>query len=331
MQVTLVDHYRKLKKKRLSGEICSMGSLKREDIGTVFELESHNLLGRGTHCSLVIHSKYASNEHLSLDWIDNRWLVKDLGTTNGTFIDNVPVKPRNPRACKLGQHICVGEIGERWKLVDASPPLPMIVSMGSDERRAHVIEHGAIVLPSTDNPDISIYSDNNDKWILERGGNREVLKPNQPFSACNCVWRLSVPDMWQYTTRKENHLHIRESATTFYVSSDEETVEICVKVGGEEIWIPNRSHNYMLLTLARERLDNNPCGGWVDSTLLQKKLRVNECTINVWIYRARKSFSEHGFIAPAGIVERQDGAIRIGCTGLSVKSLNEKRTSSSFI
>lgn len=308
-----------------------MGSLKREEIGNVFELESHNLLGRGPHCSLVIDSKYASNEHLSLDWIDNQWFVRDLGTTNGTYIDNVPVKPRNPRACKPGQIISIGEIGERWRLTDASPPKPMIVSMGTDERRVHMIEHGAIVLPSTDNPNVSIYSDNEGGWILERDGNTDVIKPNQPFSACNGVWRLSAPDTWQYTTRNENHLHIEEATTTFYVSSDEEIVEMFVKIGGEEIWMPDRSHNYMLLTLARERLSNKVSGGWVDRITLEKMLRADECTINVWIYRARKSFSEYGFIAPAGIVERKNGAIRIGCTSLYVESLDEKPTSAPSI
>jgi hypothetical protein len=86
----------------------------------------------------------------------------------------------------------------------------------------------------------------------------------------------------------------------------------------------------LLLTLARCRLseiDQNPSAtdahGWVHPEQLSKMLRKSAMHINVEIYRARQQFAELGFAGAVKIIERRrdTGEIRLGCAGLTVKSL----------
>jgi hypothetical protein len=298
-----------------------MGLLKRIKSDDEFYLETHNLIGRGARCSLIVDSKYASNEHLALDWIDNKWYVRDLGTTNGTYIDNVPVEPKNPRKFGLGQCISIGEAKECWKLVEASEPQPMAVSVGPGKRNVQQLSHGTIVLPSPGKPEAAIFQDSEESWILEQHGDKLSIETDQFFSVCGEVWRFSLPHEWHITSLNRDHLLLENAAFTFLVSSDEETVKIVINVEGQEISISNHSHNYMLLTLARERLSSEARDGWLSKERLKKMLKADERAINVWIFRARKSLSEVGFLRPAGIVERENGMIRIGVENITVKKL----------
>ena len=301
-----------------------MGSLRNLATDDVHVLEAHNLIGRSLQCSLAVKSKFASNEHASIDWIDNGWYVRDLGATNGTYIDNDLVKPRSQRKCRAGQIISIGDTGEQLKLVESSPPCPMIISVGSSPKEVRTIEHGAIVLPSIENPEVSLYPVQKNLWALEQDGNQTTLNPGTYFSACGTTWRLSVPGSSYGTSLNRGQLSLDNAEIEFYVSQDEETVEVCVKAGRNEIWMPNRSHNYMLLTLARQRLEDEDDEGWVLRDRIMRMLRSGECAVNVWIYRARKQFLEAGFLRPDAIIERRNGALRIGGRRVHVRGFDEK-------
>ncbi len=298
-----------------------MGTLEILQTGTEFVLEAHNLLGRSPHCSLILSSEYVSNEHASIDWIDNGWYVRDLGTTNGTFVDGSVVQPRGQTKVRVGAVISIGESEECLKLVDPSPPCPMIVSVNDRGRDVRQMEHGTIVLPSSDNPELSVYEEKDGTWALERDGSKSTIMPGAYFSAYDNTWRLSVPQDKSSTALNRGQLLLENADITFYVSDDEETVELCIRAGHEEIWMPNRSYHYMLLTLARERMNADEDGGWLQRELIERMLKADEYTVNVWIYRTRKQFSSAGFLRPAEVVERRNGALRIGGRSFTVKPL----------
>lgn len=48
-------------------------------------------IGRADDCTLVVTDDYASNKHARLFPRDGQWLVEDLGSTNGTFLDRTKV------------------------------------------------------------------------------------------------------------------------------------------------------------------------------------------------------------------------------------------------
>ncbi len=76
--------------------VVTEGSLK----GTTIALgQNPVLIGRSPECSLVLTDDYSSGRHARLFPSQGRWVVEDLGSTNGTFIGRnqltspTPVEP----------------------------------------------------------------------------------------------------------------------------------------------------------------------------------------------------------------------------------------------
>lgn len=46
------------------------------------------LIGRASDCDLIIDDEYSSNYHARLSRNGDQWFLEDLGSTNGTFIEN---------------------------------------------------------------------------------------------------------------------------------------------------------------------------------------------------------------------------------------------------
>jgi hypothetical protein len=64
-------------------------------------------IGRANDSTLVLADDYASNRHARLTPTDNGWLVEDMGSTNGTFLDRTKVTA--PTAVALGMPIRIGK------------------------------------------------------------------------------------------------------------------------------------------------------------------------------------------------------------------------------
>jgi hypothetical protein len=67
-------------------------------------------VGRGVDNDLVVRNQRVSRYHAQLRWVETSWLVYDLDSTNGTWVDQQPVSPAQPRvlppggALRLGDH-----------------------------------------------------------------------------------------------------------------------------------------------------------------------------------------------------------------------------------
>jgi pSer/pThr/pTyr-binding forkhead associated (FHA) protein len=65
--------------------------------GTTLDLgEAPITLGRAADNTLVLDDDYASGHHARLRPYDGGWLVEDLGSTNGTFLDKAKVTAPTP-------------------------------------------------------------------------------------------------------------------------------------------------------------------------------------------------------------------------------------------
>jgi pSer/pThr/pTyr-binding forkhead associated (FHA) protein len=65
------------------------------------------LIGRAPACTLVLDDDYSSSRHARLFAEDGQWYVEDLGSTNGTFLDDQKVT--SPVAVRPGGRVRIGQ------------------------------------------------------------------------------------------------------------------------------------------------------------------------------------------------------------------------------
>lgn len=92
------------------------------------------------------------------------------------------------------------------------------------------------------------------------------------------------------------------------------------------VHIGNRSHNYLLLILARARLKDSEAGlpdtscGWMYKEDLAKALGITPTQIDNEVFRIRKHFARHSLPEAATIIERRNrtSQLRIGLSRLRI-------------
>ena len=76
--------------------------------GTTMRLGSADMIiGRSPTSTLVIDDDYASSRHARLHSQQGQWWIEDLGSTNGTFVDDERLA--RPRALNLGDNVRIGQ------------------------------------------------------------------------------------------------------------------------------------------------------------------------------------------------------------------------------
>jgi hypothetical protein len=85
-------------------------------------------MGRGAGCDIVILDPQSSRHHCDIRWNGRHWEILDRGSTNGTFVNNVPV--RQPAALQPGSTITIGATTLALRQQAAQPvaPLPPLPS-----------------------------------------------------------------------------------------------------------------------------------------------------------------------------------------------------------
>src|SRR5580693_3176273 len=84
--------------------VVTAGTLK----GTSLDLAQQQItLGRANDATLVLNDDYASSRHARIFPQDGQWIVEDLGSTNGTYLDRQKVT--RPMPVPLGVPIRIGK------------------------------------------------------------------------------------------------------------------------------------------------------------------------------------------------------------------------------
>ena len=60
--------------------------------GTAFSLQPVTRVGRHSANTLALDEPFVSGEHAELAYDNGRWWLRDLGSTNGTFVNGNPVR-----------------------------------------------------------------------------------------------------------------------------------------------------------------------------------------------------------------------------------------------
>lgn len=76
--------------------------------GSSFALDAIASLGRDVNNSIVVDDPFVSSEHAVLTFRGRSWYLEDLGSTNGTFVNGVPVE--TVASLGFGDEVQLGEV-----------------------------------------------------------------------------------------------------------------------------------------------------------------------------------------------------------------------------
>lgn len=81
------------------GRLVVVGADESLSLATlVFDLQPSTTIGRDQACTIVIPDSFVSTAHALLTWKDGRWWLEDLGSTNGTQLNNRTISAPTPIA-----------------------------------------------------------------------------------------------------------------------------------------------------------------------------------------------------------------------------------------
>jgi hypothetical protein len=287
-------------------------------------LRARTVVGRSRTTDLVIDQPAVSGEHARIVWVDGAWHLRDLGSRNGTWLDDTRLDPGRDHALQPGAILHFGVPTDPWLLEDAAPPTVFArPEHGGAER---VMAGGLLALPSDTHPVATLFhrpatAEEGDAWVLELpDATREVVDRDVVVIE-DVAWQFFLPGSAQGTIDARAQ---PAEALRFTVSLDQEHIELWLERGGQAVSLGARSHNEVLLVLARRRLaePDLPEGerGWMYRDELCSALRVDLPQLNLLVFRARKALDGTSSTLGAGLIERRlrTGQLRIGVSRLRV-------------
>ncbi|HCH64145.1 MAG: hypothetical protein CL927_08160 [Deltaproteobacteria bacterium] len=302
-----------------------MALLIRQRDGVRFLASDLNLIGRDHACDLQLTDERVSQHHARLALQDGEWRFEDLGSRNGSSINGRPSAPGAPTVLAVDDVLIFGTPKETWQVQALSAPGLLARSVTGTT----VTGGDHLSLPSSRAPEATIYRQPTGRWVMEGPDQVRPIRHRELVVVQSTPWRVFLPDTQRATVESDQRsLGIREVTLHFSVSSDEEDVEITVRGGTREQRLRQRSHSYLLLTLARERMADQVRSdvpeaeqGWVYRDDLCSMLRLTKSVMFLQIHRARKQLEAAGVANAFDLVERRAGSgqLRLGVAQLEVQ------------
>jgi hypothetical protein len=307
-----------------------MASIRELSTGRTLLLEPEHLIGRAPSSALHLEQRYASVLHAALRWTGERWELRDLGSRNGTFVDGIRLKAGEAREVVVGSKLSFGRPEEVWEVLDVSAPRVMAVPVDGGD--PVVLDRDLLALPSTDNPQATIFRSADGTWTLEHLDDSTTPIANlQTFEVAGRIWRFCCDENIGATWQPDSGawVAVRHLQLTFAVSRDEEHVELQITCAGKTWDLGSRTHNYLLLTLARRRLADAADGlpetsrGWIYQEDLAHDPSMAAPQLNIGVFRIRQQLAGLGIADAAGIIERRPRThqLRIGTGHIRIAQL----------
>lgn len=296
-----------------------MAVIERVNTGARYELDAHSTVGRSRKSVIVLDHQQVSALHALIFWNGSVWMLRDLGSRNGTSVNEHLIASSTPVPLQPGAVIAFGHREQSWRFVNATPPLAFAES--ADRQRRRVAKGGMIALPDDDDMEVAVYRTEDGHWVAEQDERTQSVADGDPIEAGGVSWSLNLPMMTEQTAAPDTHVgpQLNDMKVRFAVSQDEEHVAVQIDWSGGNVRLPYRVHLYTLVTLARIRLADGAEvraseDGWIDIEQLVTMLRLDRATLNKHLWRVRQQFLAAGVKDAARLIERRPHAskVRIG-------------------
>lgn len=119
----LITLWRDLKARggeRIPTPLAHLFTISGESLEHAYKLEEVNLLGRANDNTIMLPEATISAYHARISCRDDTWWLEDLGSRNGTVINDIPVV--EPSIITFGDEIHLGSVALRF----CSGPVPML-------------------------------------------------------------------------------------------------------------------------------------------------------------------------------------------------------------
>lgn len=296
-----------------------MGRLRDTTSGLELDLRSRHRIGRAEGADLRLVDPRVSGDHALLRWELGNWVIQDLASTNGVFVngERAPLGEAVPLDVDAGLGFGSPEVA--WRLVDDSPPVASATSGG--ERRVAV---GArLGLPSDVAPRCVVALDASRGWLVRDAEGERLVADGDTVHDGEHAWVLRLPLVLAKTTRASRSTTLSRCRLVCRVSQDEESVDMWLRVDGDERKVGEQVWGYFVVQLLRARARDAEAGvvaaerGWVPKSQLETELKTTPNQVNVWIHRFRRRMAELGVEDGEAVIETRDRGrvIRLGVDG----------------
>ncbi|HEY5960983.1 MAG TPA: FHA domain-containing protein [Polyangiaceae bacterium] len=289
-----------------------MAVLLRPD-GKSQSLGYRNLVGRATYCGVCLQDPRVSAEHASIYFDKGVWYLRDLASTNGTYLDGTRIDLGRKHALATGAVMGFGATNQVFKLTSDDAPRMRLRNAAADA----VLEPqlGLVVLPSEEHPVVTIFQ-GMDGWYEERDGAVRQLSDLAELVVEGETWVIELPPAGGETAqtglaRMAGWANFEELSLRFDVSRDREAIVMVVVAGQESRSISNRAYHELLLVLAEARIagiaseTREAEQGWLHNDELCRRIAGDISKVNVDVFRARQQLDQLGVIESHRIVERR--------------------------
>ena len=93
-------------------------------------------LGRATDCTVPIRDRYLSRRHAEIVFDVNAWLVRDLGSVNGTMLNGIRIDGSAP--LRPGDRIALGDSEVVFEPDVSSSSASHLISFDSDSQAKNI-------------------------------------------------------------------------------------------------------------------------------------------------------------------------------------------------
>lgn len=301
-------------------------------------LKSYHTFGRQRMTiDTVIDKPVISRHHAIIELSSGKWQLRDV-STNGVWLNDKKIDKNISYTLSINDKIDFAIVGENSFVVgNLDTAGRYLVSQSSPQQAIEI--HDQMVLPNEENPQFIVYHDKIiDYWFIEdlNTNDRQALFDGGIVRVMGTQFQYLCTTELQATEVSHVTHDVSLCSLQFNVSQDEENTHLKVLLNNKEFDLGTRTHHYLLLLLARYRINDKNTGtelsmqGWQYREQLAKDLGIQMNHMNILLHRARKQLAdlaEQGGEDLSHLLETHFGKVRLNSLDLSITkgSLLESR------